>query len=139
MLQVQKRFAILLALLFALVLTAGCASSPKQEANLPEEAKAFVEDFVAALNTGKPDKIMTYYHKDFVTDGRDWQATKEIYDQYAAMTAGSWSVNVTDVKIDGNLALIDGTIANQFTEASLKGNYLIKEDGQWKMYGNRKE
>lgn len=105
---------------------------------LPADIKAFVDEDVAAVKSGNVDRIMAQYHKDFKSDGRDFEATKAIFLQYAANLAGKWDIEITDLKIEGNMAEIDGKLANVYTTASLKGTKLIKEDGRWKWYGNRK-
>lgn len=105
---------------------------------LPADVQAFVDDFIKALNTGKAELIMPFYAKDFLSDGRDWQKTKEIYEQYGALTAGTWAIKVSGFKLDGDKAELDGSLSNQYATGSLKGSFLIKQDGQWKMWGNRK-
>lgn len=105
---------------------------------LPADIAAFVAEDLAAVKSAKVDRIMAQYHKDFKSDGRDYAATRSLFVQYADQLAPKWVVKITELKIDGDKAVIDGSLSNPFATASLKGTQLIKENGRWLWYGNRK-
>lgn len=105
---------------------------------LPPDIKAFIEADVAAVKANDVNAAMAGYHKDFLSDGRNWDAQKGVFMQYGDQLAKKYDVDITELKIDGDMAEINGSITTIYGKASLKGTKLIKEDGQWKWYGNRK-
>ncbi|KAB7619530.1 alpha/beta fold hydrolase [Alkalilimnicola sp. S0819] len=105
---------------------------------LPADVAAFVEADETAVRSGDVAAIMANYHPDFQSDGRDYEAQTNLYKTYGNQLKAKYEVEITGLEIEGDKALVDGAITTSFGKANLKGTYLIKEDGKWMWYGNRK-
>jgi len=107
-------------------------------AALPAEIAAFVQEDVAAVKSKDIARIMAQYSKGFRSDGRGYAETQALFTQFADALAAKWEVEITEVSIDGDIATLQGYLINQFARTPLAGTQLIREDGRWKWYGNRK-
>jgi pimeloyl-ACP methyl ester carboxylesterase len=105
---------------------------------LPQDIVAFVDADTAAVKSKNTAQIMGNYHPDFRSDGRDLSAQQGIFMQYGDQLAQKYVIDITGLKVDGDRAELEGSLTTSFGKANLKGTQLIKQDGKWRWYGNRK-
>ena len=105
---------------------------------LPQDIAAFVAEDAAAVRSKDLERIMALYSKDFRSDGRGYAETRELFRQFADVLAMKWEVEITGLRIDDDIATLQGYLTNAFARTPLDGTQLIRESGRWKWYGNRK-
>jgi hypothetical protein len=112
--------------------------APLTAVGLPEDASAFVDRFNRAIADMDSAKIAETISDRFLTFG----ATKRMFLGVFLDTMSyvrTIKLVLTGFEVEGNIARIEGAITDKYFERPISpGMLLIKENGQWKWYGNRK-
>jgi CubicO group peptidase (beta-lactamase class C family) len=113
---------------------------PKKPINaveLPPDVKAFITDFNQTVFDLDRKKIADSFSDRFLYNG----GTKQMILRVLIGTISYWSKTkfiLTKFEPEGDIAKIEGIIKDKYFEAPLMpGSMLIKENGQWKWYGNQ--
>ncbi len=110
---------------------------PIKAVKLPDDVKAFVSHFNQAWADGDMSKISEYISDDFLSSG----ITKDKILQLITMSTSYLSeskIILTGFEHQGNVAKVEGIRKDKYFEFPLPQGYLmIKENGQWKWFGNR--
>jgi pimeloyl-ACP methyl ester carboxylesterase len=111
---------------------------PKYIEDLPADIQAFLDELNNTVKANDLEKIMTYYSDKFLEDGSTKKDKRGLWKQYIKMmTSYKWKLSKCEVK--GNIAHVAGVMENNFGAPPIPaGTMLIKENGQWKLYGNQK-
>ena len=104
---------------------------------LPYDARVFLKTCNQALSSKDIPTLAKLFSNRFLESGK----TKEMYIRFLSGTISYVSegrIIFTKFESDGNIARIEGMIKDKYFEAPfMLGSMLIKEDGQWKWYGNQ--
>lgn len=139
----QKSFTNTIAVLTAglFLILAGCATAPQGPCKFEQGICQLVKDDKEAIKSANVDRIMANYSKGYKNDGRDYEGLRKVAEQYAPILAGYWEIDIQEVKMDSSTmaTVTKGTLSNTIAMGqNIAGMQLIKEDGKWKWYGNRK-
>jgi len=110
---------------------------PLETVELPTDVKAFISDFNQAVFDLDRKKITNFFSDRFLYDG----STKQLTLAFLLGTISYWSkgkIILTRFEPEENIARVEGLIKDKYFESPLMpGGMLIKENGQWKWYGNQ--
>lgn len=105
--------------------------------DLPTDVKAFISDFNQAVSELDRTKIAHFFSDRFLYDGLTKQMTLGVL----LGTISYWSRGkfvLTEFESGGDIAKIEGILKDKYFEAPLMpGSMIIKENSQWKWYGNQ--
>jgi hypothetical protein len=111
--------------------------NPLKAAELPNDAGAFITDFNQAIFDLNRMKFANSFSDRFLSDGTTKQMAVNILWGTISYVREA-KIVLTNFEQKGNIARIDGVIKDKYFEAPfLTGSMLIKENGQWKWYGNQ--
>ena len=110
---------------------------PLKAIKLPDDVEAFIKDFNKAIKSKDIANIAISFSDQFLNDG----INKQKYMQFLSMILSYVSeskTGLTKFEPDGDIAKIEMLIKDKYFEIpSTSGSMLIKENGQWKWYGNQ--
>jgi hypothetical protein len=110
---------------------------PLKAAQLPPDVKAFITNYNQAIFDYDRMKVANFVSDRFLHDG----FTKQMYMQFLLGTISyvrEAKIVLTKFKPEGDIAKIESIIKDKYFEAPyMTDNMLIKENGQWKWYGNQ--
>jgi hypothetical protein len=109
---------------------------PLKSVELPTDTKAFITDFNQALFDLDRIKIADFFSDRFLTNG----STKQMFLNFLWGTISyvrEAKIVLTKFESEGDIAKIEGIIKDKYFEVPMTANMLIKENGQWKWYGNQ--
>jgi len=124
-------------------------SQGKQEpVKLPADVQEFINESLKDLIGGDIDKIMSHVSDRYLNNGMKKSGLKQfyLYSPYSPLKAGieSGSTTITIFEPQGEKAYLTGFPAGKlksgapWPETPLGDRQIIKENGQWKWYGNQK-
>jgi len=139
------RTIVLTGMVFCLfVMVVGCASGPQvtpSKTQVPADVQAFFDKFARDIATQKMDVIGANYSDKFLQGGFNKEGFLYVLSGSISMVT-KYSVKLTKYEVDKNnpnIAHIEGSADLGFMAADFApGSMIIKEDGQWKWYGNQK-
>jgi len=109
---------------------------PLKAVELPTDIKAFITDFNQALFDLDRIKIADFFSDRFLTNG----STKQMFLNFLwgiISYVREAKIVLTKLESEGDIAKIEGIIKDKYFEVPMIANMLIKENGQWKWYGNQ--
>lgn len=110
---------------------------PIEAVELPADVKKFITDFNQAIFDKDMMNIGNFISDRFLNDGRTKQRSLEVLIGTISYLSKT-KIILTKFEPEGVIAKIEGIIKDKYFEAPLMtGNMLIKENGQWKFYGNQ--
>ena len=121
----------------------------KQEpVKLPPDVREFLDKYSKDVDSGDAAKVMTNYSDRYLYNGMK-KGDQELwyrYSQFSPLTAGITSneVTVTMFEPQGDKAYLAGFYAGKLKSGDpsptppIADNQLIKENGEWKWFGNQK-
>jgi hypothetical protein len=120
----------------------------KQEpVKLPPDVREFLDKFCKDMDSGDVGRVMTNYSDRYVYNGMK-KGDQELwyrYSPFSPITAGvtSMEVTVTMFEPQGDKAYLAGFYGGKpksgpTVTPPIADNQIIKENGQWKWYGNQK-
>ncbi len=111
---------------------------PLKAVELPTDVKAFITDLNQAIFDLDRMKIANFISDRFLNDGTTKQRTLEVLTKEMISYLSKAKIILTKFEPEGDIAKIEGIIKDKYFDAPLMtGNMLIKENGQWKLYGNQ--
>jgi hypothetical protein len=122
--------------------------SREEPVNVPPDVRAFLDKYCSDIASGDVDKIMSNYSDKFLHRGQ----RKALFEQWlrndptAPTRRGAISseATVTIFEPQGEKAYVDGFLLSKTkgdadaTKGPMAYQQIIKENGQWKWYGNQK-
>ena len=136
----------LLLCLLLLVVVSSCGLTKDDDAVQQARIADIIQRIMDAFNRNdEVDKIMSYYHRDFLHDGlnddyaRHWWRGKRVENSMIESVSGQRSI-----EIDGSYAravLVINFINLENMQIPYPGyimSYFYHERGEWKIYGNQK-
>ena len=110
---------------------------PLKAVVLPPDVKAFITDFNQALSDKDIAKVSDFYSDNFLYNGWTKNSFLEIFTMRVSYISES-KIILTGFELQGNVAKIEGVRKDKYFESYLPPGFLIiKENGQWKFYGNQ--
>jgi len=104
---------------------------------LPPDVKALLADFNQALSDRDIVKVSDFISDNYLSNGRTKNRVLEILTMGASYVP-ELKIIITGFELQGNVAKIEGIKKDKYFEISLPpGTLLIRENGQWKLYGNQ--
>jgi hypothetical protein len=121
----------------------------KQEpVKVPPDVQAFLDKFCSDVNSGDAGRIMTNYSDRYLDHGMGKARMEQWYrsDPQSPIQSGITSADVTLTIFEpqGNKAYLAGFFGGKLKSGApclaspINNNQLIKENGQWRWYGNQK-
>ena len=115
------------------------AKMTHKPAQLPEDARAFVDGFNQALKETDQVKVADSVSDRFLYSGARKQMVIRALSQ-SPRYMKTFKMVLTRFVPEGNIARIEGVIQDKYFEKAIfPGMMLIKENNQWKWYGNQKQ
>jgi len=110
---------------------------PLKAVELPPDAKAFITDFNQALFDKNMEKIAGFFSDRFLINGINKQTfLRMLYGAISYVSEAEFIL--TKFEPEGTIAEFEGVRKDKYWETPLTaGSMLIKENGQWKFYGNQ--
>jgi hypothetical protein len=118
-----------------------------QPAKLPPDVQAFLDKYSKDVDSGDAAKVMTNFSDRYLYNGMK-KGDQELWYRYSPMsplTAGvtSATVTVTMIEPQGDKAYLAGFYGGKLKSgppgiSPIADNQIIKENGEWKWYGNQK-
>jgi hypothetical protein len=105
---------------------------------VPPDVREFLDKFRNDVVSHDITKIMTYYSDQYLNSGMRKGETERFW-RLVLGSAPSFEVGVTDFMPGGDRAYVSGFGINFFGKAPLLETSIIKEDGEWKWYGNQRD
>jgi len=110
---------------------------PLKTVKLPVDVKAFIAEFNQAYADKDFAKVADFMSDSFLLSGMTKQSILESYKVSASYLSESEMI-LTGFELQGNIAKIEGVRKDKYFEFPLPTGYMmIKENGQWKWYGNQ--
>jgi CubicO group peptidase (beta-lactamase class C family) len=110
---------------------------PLKAVELPPDVKAFITNYNQALLDKDVMKITDLFSGRFLYDG----ITKQMLISFFSLSKSYLSelkIIITNFEPEGDTAKIEGVIKDKYFKTPfMAGNTIIKENGQWKWYGNQ--
>jgi hypothetical protein len=104
---------------------------------VPADIQEFLNKFSSDVIDHDIEKVMHHYSDQFLNYGRNKQAVED-YLGNAILGITSYEVNITGFESQGDKAYLTGFASGNFGKVPLPNSFIIKENGQWKWYGNQK-
>jgi len=105
---------------------------------LPPDIQAFLDQDRNDVVSHDLEKIMSHYSDKYLNSG----TTKEQWEQYLRQTINpvtSFELVITDFVPAGDRAYLAGFVQTNFGKDWLRETSIIKENGEWKWYGNQRD
>jgi len=110
---------------------------PLEAIKLPEDVKAFLNGFNQATADKDISKVAEYVSDNFLSYGVTKNRLLDFFKISAPYISES-KVILTGFERHGNLAKVEGLRKDKYFEIPILSRYyIIKENGQWKWYGNQ--
>lgn len=142
--KIRSYCLVLIGVLFSLTLIIGCASGPQvapSKVQVPADVQAFFDKFAKDILTYKMDIVAPHYSDKFMQNGFNKDGFLYVLGNNINMVT-KYEIKLTKYEVDKNnpnIAHIDGSANLGFMAADFApGSMIIKENGQWKWYGNQK-
>jgi ketosteroid isomerase-like protein len=107
----------------------------------PPDVEQFLTDWGAAFGSRNVDRVMTYYADQYLHYGRNKQAMAQTWTQVFAVLGPKITfckASVAGFALDGDKAYVTGFHTDDYGKHPWASpEVLIKENGQWKWYGNQ--
>jgi hypothetical protein len=104
----------------------------------PSDVREFLDKFRNDVVSHDITKIMTHYSDQYLNSGMRKGETERFW-RLVLSSAPSFEVGITDFMPDGDRAYVAGFGINFFGKAPLLETSIIKENGEWKWYGNQRD
>ena len=108
------------------------------EVELPADVKAFLNNYNQAMVDKDIMKIPEFISDRFLNNGITKQRSLNYLSETTISYVSEAKVILTKFELEGNIAKVDGVIKDKYYQIPLWPEAtLIKENGQWKWYGNQ--
>jgi hypothetical protein len=111
--------------------------TPQKAAKLPADVKAFIADYDQACFNKNLETMADLISDQFLYNGITKQMALEFLSGNLPYMSEA-KIIITKFEPEGDEVEIDALLKDKYFEAPfLTGSKLVKEDGQWKWYGNQ--
>jgi len=120
----------------------------EEPVKVPPDIRAFLDKFCSDIVSYDVEKIMTNYSDQYLLFGMKKANIEKFFRNYPGSPTQrgvkSYEATVTIFEAQGDKAYVDGFFTSKTSddakavEASMFNGWIIKENGQWKWYGNQK-
>jgi len=105
---------------------------------LPPDLKAFIADFNQAWSDRDSVKVSEFISDNYLSNGRTKDQVLEILKMVGSYVPPELKIIITKFELQGTVVKFEGIRKDKYFELPLPpGSQLIKENGQWKLYGNQ--
>lgn len=109
---------------------------------VPPDVEQFFKEFGDDIASHDVEKVMTHFSDRYLSNGLNKQRQAEVYRQVLTVIAPNitfWKTSVTGFELQGDNAYVTGFVTDNNGKHPIGSpGVMIKEDGQWKWYGNQK-
>lgn len=109
----------------------------KRAVNLPKDIEKFIDDYTSAWLIHDLEKIAEFFSEDFMFKGHTKRNLID-YIKQGFYRLTPFEIVLTEIELKENIAVVYGYIEDNLGKRPLTEMMLIKEDEQWKFYGNQK-
>ncbi len=104
---------------------------------LPDDLAAFIADFNRVYSDKNIPKLSEFISNSFLNNGLTKSQIIELFAVSASYLSESKLI-ITGFELNGNVAKLEGVRKDKYFEINLPTDFqIIKENGQWKWYGNQ--
>jgi hypothetical protein len=122
------------AMLYSLQYEAG-KDEPVQ---VPPDVQDFLGKWCSDIVSHDVTKVMTHFSDKYLNSGNKKSEIERVWRQWVGSIT-SFEVVVTDFIPAGDRAYLTGFGNSNLSKAQLLGTSIIKENGEWKWYGNQRD
>jgi hypothetical protein len=113
-------------------------SGKDEPVKVPPDVQEFLDSFSSAWVSHDLAKVMTHYSDRYLNSGtRKGEVERVIRPLIGPIT--SFEVGITDFVAEGDKAYLAGFVVSSWGKGVLTGTSIIKENGEWKFYGNQRD
>jgi hypothetical protein len=124
----------LMAILYSLEFQPG----KDEPVKVPPDIQEFLDKYCSDLVSHDIAKVVAHYSDKYLNSGvRKGEVEREIRQFIGSIT--SYEAGVTDLVAAGDRVYVAGFMIVNGVKNMLQGSSLIKEDGEWKWYGNQRD
>jgi hypothetical protein len=105
---------------------------------VPADIREFLDKFSSDMVSHDLAEIMTHYSDRFLNSGTTKKDTEESTRQIIGRTT-SFEISITEFVPAGDKVYLAGFATSNAGKEPIKGVSIIKENGEWKWYGNQRE
>jgi hypothetical protein len=105
---------------------------------VPPDIHEFLKSEYSAMVSHDLAKAMTHFSDRYLHSGVKKGEVERFYRQFIGSIT-SWEVGITDLVSVGDKACVAGFLVINGTKYALWGTSIIKENGEWKWYGNQRD
>ncbi len=105
---------------------------------VPPDIREFLDKFSSDALSHDLAKVMTYYSDRFLDSGAKKGDIERLWRQFIGSIT-SYEISVTDFEAAGDKVYLAGFASVNGGRYPLLGTSIIKENGEWKVYGNQRE
>jgi hypothetical protein len=106
--------------------------------NLPPDVQGFLDAWCNDMVSHDVAKVSTHFSDRFLESGDRKQGVEQFWGQIISRVT-SVEVGITEFVSAGDKAYLAGFITSRWGKAMLRGTSIIKENGEWKWYGNQRD
>jgi hypothetical protein len=106
---------------------------------VPPDVREFLDRFCRDVVSHDISAVMAHYSDRFLNSGTRKGVMEQHWRAFAPLYTSSQLGAVTDFVLDGERAYLAGYFINNFGPRTITETSIIKEDGQWKWYGNQRD
>jgi hypothetical protein len=105
---------------------------------VPPDVQEFLDKFCSDVVSHDLEKIMTHYSDRYLRSGTKKGEMEVLWRQITGRVT-SYEVVITDFEAAGDKAYLTGFTSAYWGKGMLAGISIIKENGEWKWYGNQRD
>jgi hypothetical protein len=116
--------------------------NPAGDLKVPPDVEQFLNEYGSDVRSRDVEKVMIHYSDRYLNDGIDKQGAADITEALLKpnMFQGIkfFEPSVTEFELQGDKAYMTGFFTSNYGKLPIHEHFMIKEEGQWKWYGNQK-
>ena len=105
---------------------------------VPPDIREFLDKFSSDMVSHDLAKVMTHYSDRYLSSGVRKGEMERWWKQHIGLITSA-EVGITDFIPAGDRAYLTGFIISWWGKGQLLGTSIIKENGEWKWYGNQRD
>jgi hypothetical protein len=106
---------------------------------VPPDVQEFLEKFCSDVVSHDLAKVMTHYSDRFLHSGTRKGEMERFWQNWVRFYTSSQVGAITDFVAEGDRAYLAGFLINNIGPRSINETSIIKENGEWKWYGNQRD
>ena len=105
---------------------------------VPPDIREFLDKFSSAMVSHDLAKVMTHYSDRYLRSGEKKGEVPRFWKQFIESIT-SCEIGITDFEAAGDKTYLAGFVTSNFGRMPLRETSIIKENGEWKWYGNQRD